>query len=180
MRPILLCLRGLTEGPACLLKFLFSPVYKRSRLFPEGFYFSGLTEASSSYCCFLSSWVNRRPRLFIEVFVFAGKQKRSHLFIAVFIFLGFEHRVRLFIGVFYLRRLKIGPACFLNLLVYMHFFVLWTSFALRVVSCCYILVTLLPIDGSVFLLFTWVAYSICFLVYGSTQLFSLLNFAVSL
>lgn len=35
--------------------------------------------------------------------------------------------------------------------------------------------TLLPIDGSVFLLFTWVAYSICFLVYGSTRLFSLIS-----
>ena len=115
------------------------------------------------------------PRLFIEVFVFRGLTEA-----APFVYCGFyfsriwaqsllvywsllspwvNNRSRLFFELFSLHEL----------------FVLWTFYILRVVICCYILVTLLPIDGSVFLVFTWVAYSICFLVYGSTRLFSLIS-----
>ena len=62
--------RGLTEGPACLLEFLF---------------FADKQKVPLVYWSFCFSRVNKRSRLFIGVFVFSRVNRRSHLFIRVFV-----------------------------------------------------------------------------------------------
>ena len=154
--------------------FLFSRVYIRSRLLIEGFYFCGLTEDSTRLLLFFVFFFRRSPLVYWR-FLFLRVNRSGPICLLRFLFfsdLSTEAACLLesFIPVVNNR----SRLCF-ELFSLHELFVLWTFYILRVVICCYILVTLLPIDGSVFLLFTWVAYSICFLVYGSTRLFSLIS-----